>query len=264
MLYNNFYVTFGLDLFGKCMKRFKVLLFSFICVLALSGCVRYDATLKLKVNGKVDVSVCYAMLDMSDHELNEMLSEDQLNEYKEDGWDIEEYKDGGYSGYIVRKKDVPIKELRRTSDEFKSLKLTKKGIEYTLNWDILDDANEYNLASLYNSYVKMSGAQMRVKITLPAEALDDNATHVSRDGKTYEWDLLNFDDPDGIYLKFRLIDIKLVAAGVALLIALIVAEIAIFKAIKKRKKSKPSGKSSGKNLIGSLKALNPIGKSKKK
>ena len=246
------------------MKRFKVILFSFICVLALSGCVRYDATLKFKTNGKMDVSVCYAILDMSDHDLDEVVPDEQINEYKENGWEIEEYRDGGYSGYIVRKDNVSVSELNGASDEFRSLKLTREGIDYTLDWDILDEKNDYNLASLYSSCVKVSGAQMRVKITLPAEALDDNATHVSRDGKTYEWDLLNFNDPDGIYLKFRLIDIKLVAAGVALLIVLIIAEVAIFKALKKRKKSKPSGKSSGKNLIGSLKALNPIGKSKKK
>ena len=246
------------------MKRLKVLLFSFICVLALSGCVRFDTTMDVKLNGKMDVAICYAMVDMGDRDLEEILSEEQMEDYKDDGWDVEGYRDGGYSGYVIRKENVSASELSDISDEFKSLRLKKKGLKYSLEWDIFRDARDRNFTGDYRNYVKMSGAQMKLTVNLPAKAKAHNATHVSRDGKSYEWDLLNFDDPDGIYLDFMLIDFKMVAAGIALLIALIVVEIAIFKWLKNRKKSGKGGPKAGGKLLSSLKSLAPGGKGKKK
>ena len=190
--------------------------------------------------------------------------EDQIEDYKEDGWDVEGYRDGGYSGYIIRKENVSADEVSDVSDEFRSLRLRRKGIKYSLEWDILRDARNNNFSGDYRDYVKMSGAQMTLTVNLPAKAKVHNATHVSRDGKTYEWDLLNFDDPDGIYLDFMLIDFKLVAAAVGLLVALIIVEIAIFKWLKNRKKSGKSSNNSGGKLLSSLRSLAPKGKDKKK
>ncbi|WP_155840968.1 LppM family (lipo)protein [Butyrivibrio sp. AE2005] len=246
------------------MKKLKVILLSLLSVLALSGCVRFETTMDVKLNGKMDVAICYAMVDMGDRDLEEILSEEQMEDYKEDGWDVEGYKDGGYSGYIIRKENVSANELSDISDEFKSLKLTRKGIKYSLEWDIFRDARDRDFSGDYRSYVKMSGAHMKLTVNLPAKARAHNATHVSRDGKTYEWDLLNFDDPDGIYLDFMLIDFKLVAAAAGLLLALIIVEVAIFKWLKNRKKSEKSGTSAGSKLLSSLKSLAPKGKGKKK
>ena len=246
------------------MKKIRSLFIFIICILALTGCVRFDATMDVKLNGKMDVSICYAMVDMGDRDLEEILSDEQMEDYKENGWDVEGYKNGGYSGYIIRKENVSADELSDISDEFKSLKLTRKGLKYSLEWDIFRDARDRDFSGDYRSYVKMSGAQMKLTVNLPAKAQAHNATHVSRDGKTYEWDLLNFDDPDGIYLDFMLIDFKLVAAAAGLLLALIIVEVAIFKWLKNRKKSGKSGASTGSKLLSSLKSLAPKGKGKKK
>ena len=246
------------------MKKLKVILLSLLSVLALSGCVRFETTMDVKLNGKMDVAICYATVDMGERDLEEILSEDQIEDYKEDGWEVEGYRDGGYSGYIIRKENVSADEVSDVSDEFRSLRLRRKGIKYSLEWDILRDARNNNFSGDYRDYVKMSGAQMTLTVNLPAKANAHNATHVSRDGKTYEWDLLNFDDPDGIYLDFMLIDFKLVAAAVGLLVALIIVEVAIFKWLKNRKKSGKSGTSAGNKLLSSLKSLAPKGKGKKK
>ena len=228
------------------MKRLKALLLSFILIVTITGCVRFDATINVKRNGKMDIAISYAMLDVTDREVGEILSEEQVEEYKDDGWDVEEYKDGGYSGYIIKKKDVPVSELEDSnknkktalSDELNSLKLTRKGIKYTLDWDISEEAKELSAASEYSDYVKMSGAQMKVKINLPSKAVESNATHVSEDGRSYEWDLLNFDDPDGIHLEYKLVDMKTVIAGIAILAALIAVITIIVVILKKKKKVK--------------------------
>ena len=228
------------------MKKIKALLLSFILIATITGCVRFDATINVKRNGKMDIAISYAMLDVTDREVGDILSEEQIEEYKDDGWDVEEYKDGGYSGYIIKKKDVPVSELEDSnknkktalSEELKSLKLRRKGIKYTLDWDISEEAKELNAASEYSEYVKMSGAQMKVKINLPSKAVASNATHVSEDGKSYEWDLLNFDDPDGIHLEYKIIDMKMMIAGIALLAALIAVVTVIIVIFRKKKKAK--------------------------
>ena len=79
---------------------------------------------------------------------------------------------------------------------------------------------------------------MKVKINLPSKAVENNATHVSEDGRSYEWDLLNFDDPDGIHLEYKLGDMKAVIAGIAILAALIAVVTIIVVILKKKKKAK--------------------------
>lgn len=228
------------------MRKIKAFLLSFFLIAALTGCVRFDATINVKRNGKMDIAISYAVLDVTDREVGEILSDEQIEEYKDDGWDVEEFKDGGYSGYIIKKKDVPVSELENSnknkktalSDELKSLKLTRKGMKYTLDWDIAEEAKELSAASEYSDYVKMSGAQMKVKINLPSKAVKSNATHVSEDGRSYEWDLLNFDDPDGIHLEYKLIDTKMMIAGVVSLAVLIAVVTVIIVMLRKKKKAK--------------------------
>lgn len=220
------------------MKKLKVILLSLLCVMTVSGCVRFETTMDVKLNGKMDVAICYATVDMGERDLEESLSEDQIEDYKEDGWEVEGYRDGGYSGYIIRKENVSADEVSDVSDEFRSLRLRRKGIKYSLEWDILRDARNNNFSGDYRDYVKMSGAQMTLTVNLPAKAKAHNATHVSRDGKTYEWDLLNFDDPDGIHLEYKLIDTKMMIEGVASLAVLIAVVTVIIVMLGKKKKAK--------------------------
>ena len=46
------------------MKKLKVILLSLFCVMTVSGCVRFETTMDVKLNGKMDVAICYATVDM--------------------------------------------------------------------------------------------------------------------------------------------------------------------------------------------------------
>ena len=67
--------------------------------------------------------------------------------------------------------------------------------EYGYDLDALineDEKEEYSEdVALYEQFFAMSGGYMNMTVNLPVKPFASNATYVSEDGKTLEWNLLN-------------------------------------------------------------------------
>ncbi|WP_155839440.1 LppM family (lipo)protein [Butyrivibrio proteoclasticus] len=216
-----------------------------VCVLCLSGCVRYDANVKIKKNGKADVAVTVAMssalsmdeyADYFDDEYDDEFSlssgftDEQIEEFEDQGFEVEKYRKDGYNGYTISKKDVDIEEFDGNDDLFdKKFTIEKDGDIYTIDWKVFD-ADEEEEMLMMSSYMIASGGYMKFTIELPNKPMEHNATEVSDDGKTLTWDLLSLDDDQTVYVKYRaggsgaLVPI-IIAISVLLVLAIIVVVI---------------------------------------
>ena len=172
--------------------------------------------------------------------------EDLADAFEDDGWTVDDYKKGDYEGYTFTMTNVKVNDFEDvfnadcfTEDlELGDFELSKKGSTYTINWDtnVVGDLNEEGITS---EDLKTYGGFMEVEITLPSPATDDNASEVSKDGKTYTWDLLNGDE---VELTFTLINVGLIIAICAIVFVVFAAAavVVILLIVKKKKPAKDS------------------------
>lgn len=222
-------------------KTLSVLITVLMAMFCLTGCVRYRTTMNVKRSGRTDLSLVYAY-----HE--ELYDDDLKKEMKEiakdlgdEGWTCEKYKDDEYKGYTFSIKNVKLTDLPDVLavdalDDlgFKEFTIEKKGMTYTIEWDTNAtlEASGLSAGDLddYDGF-------MEVVIQLPVEAKDNNATDVSRDGKTYTWDLM---EEDTIEIEFTLINYALIIgipAAVLLVLGSGAAVLIIILTKKKKRKA---------------------------
>ncbi|WP_024865803.1 LppM family (lipo)protein [Butyrivibrio sp. FCS014] len=226
------------------MKKIRAVVLALVCMLSLSGCVRFNASIDVKKNGKVDVSMIYAAMSLEDYGFDgDMFDEGTVEDFEEDGWTVEPYSEGSFVGYKLIRKDVELKELADSLKDndtdmvnMNSFKVTKDGLKYVIDWD-LKGIGELSEVQEYRSYFDMSGGYLTVDINLPVKPSDHNATKVSDDGKSLEWDLLS-PDMDGIYLEFTLFSFKwlFILGGIGLALAIIVVAVIIIDDNRRRKR----------------------------
>lgn len=226
------------------MKKIRALLIFIICTMCLTGCVRFNTNITIKKNGKADVSMLLAMVDMSEYGYDgQSLTDQEKQDYIDQGWTVEDYSKDGFSGFVLSKNDVELSELRDSmettqqdvSGENSSISFTKQGLKYVMDWQIFDK-EEGEQISAYKSYFNMTGGYMKMTITLPVKPSNHNATSVSSDGKTLEWDLLNLGSDQNIHLEFVLINIGLIIGIYTVAFLVIIGIIvAIISANKKKK-----------------------------
>jgi PBP1b-binding outer membrane lipoprotein LpoB len=226
------------------MKKCRALMVALVSMIFLTGCMRFNTTVTVKSNGKLDVSMLYAMMDMSDYGYDEdSITESQMQEYKDQGWEVEEYNQDGFKGYILSKKDITANELGSSmedtqselSGEASSINFTKEGLKYTLDWQVFDREQGEQI-SAYKNYFTMSGGYMKITVNLPVKPSANNATYVSDDGKTLEWDLLNLGPDQNIHLEFVLINIWLIIGLCVFALAVIVVIVVVIVLSSKKRK----------------------------
>ena len=90
---------------------------------------------------------------------------------------------------------------------------------------------------MYKNYFNMGGAYMKMTVVLPVKPTASNATSVSSDGKTLEWDLLNLGPDQTIHLEFSLINMWLIAGICAAVFVLILIIVLIIVLASRKKKA---------------------------
>lgn len=225
------------------MKKIRAILFSVICMFCLSGCVRFNTTINVKSNGKLDVSMLYAAVDMSDYGYSgDTLTEDQKQEYINNGWNVSDYSRDGFNGFIISKEDITADELASSVGDTQAelagdtgaIRFTKSGLKYVLDWQVFDKEMGEQI-SAYKNYFSMTGGYMKLTVTLPVKPSESNATSVSNDGKTLEWDLLNLGSDQSIHLEFMLINIWLII-GVCIAACIVIAVVIVILVVTSKKK----------------------------
>lgn len=227
-------------------KAISVMVLLTLAAFCFTGCVRFRTSMNIKSNGKADLTVIYGYYnELIDSDVESEM-EDLADAFEDDGWTVDDYKKGDYEGYTFTMTNVKVNDFEDifnadcfTEDlELGDFELTKKGATYTINWDtnVIGDLNEEGVTS---EDLKTYGGFMEIEITLPSPATDDNASEVSKDGKTYTWDLL---DGDEIELTFTLINVGLIVAICAIVFVVFAAAavVVILLIVKKKKPAKDS------------------------
>lgn len=209
------------------MKRIKLLFIAILCMLSLSSCARTNVTMVIHKNGKVDISMLYALMDEMDEGKTDFDAEMRKMIVK--GWECEPYKKDGYTGY---KASISNLSFSSVADTFSSTGsgyttnspvIEKHGMTYTFKWMINADDNGL---SDYSELVKSQGGFFDFTLQLPYEVKGSNADKVSPDGRTLTWDILEMGHGDYIYAEFSIVNDNLVfwviIASVVLLIIIII------------------------------------------
>ena len=229
----------------RMMKKLICSLLFIAVTVCLSGCIRVKVDITVKKNGKADITMLYAaqeaLASMTDSEDTIFsMTPEKAEEYRKDGWDVAEYAEDGYTGYILSQKNADLSKASLTEDAEGSLR--KEGSLYIVDFDPLSEEDRENL-SVYGPFIKSSDGYMTIRITLPVKPEKHNATSVSEDGMTLEWDLLEMKEPIHVEVKLPNV-IPWIVAG---LLAAAAAVFLIFRKQNKKGQSPPSG-SSGSEL----------------
>ena len=229
--------------YAKAVSVFVVLMMAAFC---LTGCVRFRTSMSIKNNGKADLEIIYGYYnEIIDDDVQDAMDE-VADAFEDDGWTVDDYKKGDYEGYTFTMTGANVKDFEEIfnadcfTDELElgDFELTKKGSTYTIEWDTQakGDIEEEGISS---QDLSTYGGFMEVVIELPSPAEKENATDVSKDGKTLTWDLL---EEDEIEVTFSLLNVGLIIAIIAIVVVLIAAAaVVVIILILKKKKAPADG-----------------------
>ena len=191
----------------------------FAIIMCFTGCIRYSMTASVNKDGTVDFTFIYATMDTSemmgsdssDDEDSEPDYAETMKKFEDADWDCEDYEgekgdDYDYIGFKATKEGIDLEdladELAELGDGFDKFTIEEEKGVYTLEWDIDGLTSEAEEMSVTSDALKTYGGYMKFVLELPGKAKDNNATDVSKDGKTLEWDF--FDMDEAIYCEFDL------------------------------------------------------------
>ena len=195
------------------MKKVLKVLVLFTSCIMLSGCLKYDASIKVNEDHSMDFSFISAI---KKEYANQMSNSNDYEKYKEDGYVVESYVDDEYEGFKVSKHYVSIDEASDSSIDTSTLtendgKLfnVKKGFFkniYTAKLESNETKEMTDKASMYEDEENSQSMNELIKqfdfklhLSLPYAVESNNATAVSENKKILEWDLANMKDP---YIEF--------------------------------------------------------------
>jgi len=234
-------------------KTIKLLALAFVMLL-FAGCVRYDVDMTINSDKSMDLKVTTAMADSVKGYMGEEASngEKEKQELKDKGLDVEDYQQDGYTGYTVKKHYNNIDEVSSTEDVTanigaegdaeKLFKATKGffGTTYKATFKS-EDADSYSSQmqsykdnESYKEYMK--GMEIKFIVNLPSKAKSNNATTVSNDGKTLEWDLMTTPNVEFEFEMTNTTNLIIVIGGACAVAAIIISVVAVV--IKKKKNNK--------------------------
>ena len=221
------------------MKQWKkaaaMVLSMCLLLVLLTGCMKIELDINVKSNGKADLCLLYAMADsaMDAGGGDAALTPEDIEEYEKEGWTAEDYSQDGYTGVVLKKSDVDLSETEVMEGAEGSIR--KEGSTYIVDFEPVSKEDQADFAETA-SWLKTMGGSFVVRVTLPAKPVSHNATSVSEDGKTLEWDVLSMDVTQPIHVEYKTSNpalIIVIVAAIAVVIAL------IFVATKSRKQRAP-------------------------
>ncbi len=212
-------------------------------MLALTGCIRYSTTMTVGTDGKMDLEILYAVYDTSslsdDADTDDEDQKEAMEKLEEEGWKVKEYTKDSYKGYELSKKGIKVAdladELQRTDLGFDKFTISESKGVYTIDWDVSGNTSEASDSGVELDKLAEYGGYMKFVLELPNKADKQNATTVSKSGKTLEWDMFKMDE--NIHCEFKITGgggfpawaIGLIIGGVVIAIGVVVAIIVMNK-----------------------------------
>lgn len=221
-------------------KRIMTIVLLFTLMVSLTGCIRIEADITVKRNGKADITLLYALNQSVGSFGGEESIDftDEAEELRQEGWDVDLYDEDGYTGYRATKTNADLSETTDVlSEEGGSGIITKEGSLYILDMDAFgsDSSSDDTIDAL--TMIRSFGGSVKVRITFPTKPTAHNATSVSEDGRTLEWDLLDPALNGKIHAEFRL-GTGFMKYAVTVSCITVAAALAIFLVVRSKNKKK--------------------------
>ncbi len=94
------------------MKKFLKAISLFLVVFLLSGCIKYNVDMKITKDKKMSMTFITAMAsNMGAGDATTETDEEQVEQMKNDGWKVEDYKDDEFEGFKLTKEFADIDKL---------------------------------------------------------------------------------------------------------------------------------------------------------
>ena len=224
-------------------KRIVALCLALVLILSLTACIRFEATVKINKNGTADVRMLMAASDALASMGNGGsigFSEEEIAEYKTNGYEYEEYTDddASYTGFIISRKGLDLQSGEKNGDEMGVESIIDgdmfkvDGKHVTIDFAMFSESDYEELGS-YLSMLKSYGGYMKFILELPAKPTNHNATTVSEDGKTLTWDLTKFKANEKVHAEFDMP--SSILTWLLPIIGVILVAIVVVVLIKKKK-----------------------------
>ncbi|WP_248924438.1 LppM family (lipo)protein [Paenibacillus hamazuiensis] len=238
------------------MNRQKILTLSVLSflIIMLTGCVKADFHITVnkdssaELDYKIGISAQVAGLMAAGKDAKDPL-QDMRQQFEQQGFTVIQYREGDYIGINAKKHQSDIKELKSIGNLNPNLGNQKdnsgansmnidvqNGLFYTtysykgaLDLSTLKpDAND----TMGIQKAMLNQMDLKVTLTLPVTAEEQNASRVLDDKKTYQWDLLPGSNNE-IVLKTKVLNVTNI---VVLIIVLVIVLIVALTVISRRKK----------------------------
>ncbi len=250
-------------------KGFKVLCIMLI-VFLMSGCMKMNVDMSIHKDKSMDfaftVALADSLLQNANADNQRIMSDEDIQEAKDEGFEVKEYSDGSMTGYTLTKRfknidDVSsenniIFDLDKATKEENDIFTVKKGFFkniYTVkiknktsselqNSMGSTNDNTYDNSTDYTSDMDLSmlsaSIDLKFNVNLPYKALNSNATTTENDGKKLIWNLMDSNLKD-IEFSFKLYNMKNIYITVGMIILIIIIIIVIVKRKPKTKMITP-------------------------
>ena len=225
-------------------KLVKTILLCIVSIFCFTGCIRSEAIVEYKINGKADITMVYAT-SVGDKEAAAAADEETNKQLEEIGWECKTYKQDGFEGFECTKRNVDIEDMEYvfngaeelTQIGAESLSVTKNGNDYIVDWALIDEETQEQLKQ-YGPMFAQSGGYLRITMKFPNKPKQHNATEVSDNGKTLTWDVLSMEPGEAAHVEFSLSKVGVIIELALIITAIIIAIIAAVIIMKKLKKNK--------------------------
>lgn len=208
-----------------------------IALIVLTGCVNVNYEVTLNKDGTADVAYVYGFqkefLEQMGTTAEDMTSDMKQNA-EESEYEIETYSDDEVEGFKAKKHVENLAEISLeeafgsenvTDSEENQFKVEKKGLKTVYSQNAKIDLSTMDETTA-------SAVTMKYTVNLPVKAGNNNASEVSKDGKTLTWNLKAGEVNE---INFEASSSALVTGIIIAVIVLVVIGAAIVAAIKKSK-----------------------------
>lgn len=226
-------------------KIISILIITFF----ITGCVKMNASMKVNKNKSMDYEIILAF-DKSLVQNNNIISDEDITEAKNNGYIINEYNDDTKTGIKVSKHIKNIDSVSTTKEtitnlnEYKNIKFftVKKGFvknaykaKFYINTNYQDNTDLLITDNVgLDDYNNM---EMKFEVTLPYKAISTNAQNVN--DKTLSWDMTSFTE-NYIEFEFELYNYQNIIIIAVILFIVLIIIIVILNIIGKRKNNDDS------------------------
>lgn len=165
------------------MKKKLKLIVVLLMVFLLTGCVRFNATMDIKMDKSMDYTIIYAVdKTLLEDEDSSLLTSDQMKEIEKQGFNIEEYTKDNFEGYKISKTIKNIDEVSTEDEgEYDLSGITEEGAEKKYIFQVKKGL----LKNKYIAKFKFSSDD--------ATGDDSDSDYDWDDDDDYDWD---YDDED--------------------------------------------------------------------